>query len=85
MDRVSAYLREHWPGYTRLHCPHLAALAACLLLYADDVALLADSPALLQSLLRRFAEFCTANHLKVNAGKTKVVLAGCTADGEFRC
>ena len=45
IDRVSLYLREHWPG---LKCPHLAAVALCILLYADDVALLADSPALLR-------------------------------------
>ena len=44
-DRVSAYLQEHAPGRTRLRCPYLTALIICILLYADDVVLLASAPA----------------------------------------
>ena len=76
IDRVSPYLREHWPGLTRLKCPHLAVLAICILLYADDVALLADSPRLLQQLLDVFGDFCSQNGLRVNRLKSNVLVAG---------
>ena len=47
-DRVSAYLKEHAPSRLRTHTPLLAALATFLLLYADDLVLLAPDSARMQ-------------------------------------
>lgn len=44
LDRVSAFLQAHAPRVTRTRCPLLPALlVTSLLLFADDVVLLADS------------------------------------------
>ena len=88
IDRASPYLWEHWPGLTRLKCPHLAVLMICILLYVDDVALLADSPRLLQQLLDVFGDFCSQNGLRVNRLKSNVLVTGCRerdVPDEFLC
>ena len=77
-DRVSAYLLEHAPGRTRLHCPYLTALTLCILLYADDVVLLATSAVQLQVLLHFFGTFCTQEGLTVSEDKSQVLLHGCS-------
>ena len=69
-NRVSRYLHANWPGITRVHCPYLVTLSICILLYADDVVLLASSPARLQQLLHLFAAFCDDNGLTVSQAKT---------------
>jgi hypothetical protein len=47
-----------------------------VLLHADDLTLLASSPADLQALLDALQEFCVANSLHVNVAKSAVVVFG---------
>jgi hypothetical protein len=46
----------------------------CILLYADDTIILAESPHQLQKALDGMAEYCRKNKLKVNETKTKIVV-----------
>ena len=55
-------------------------LVVFILLYADDVVLVADNAADLSSLLRSLQEFCTASGMNVNVKKTKVVIFGKSRD-----
>ncbi|GBF96315.1 hypothetical protein Rsub_09385, partial [Raphidocelis subcapitata] len=52
-----------------------------VLLYADDLALLASDAEGLQAQLDALQSFCNAHHLRVNVSKTEVVVFGlkCTA------
>ena len=77
-DCVSTYLQEHAPGHTHIHCPYLKALTLCILLYADDVVLLATSAVRLQVLLHIFGIFCTQEGLTVSEDKAQVLLHGCS-------
>ena len=45
-----------------------------LLLYADDTAIVAESPSDLQSALNQLNEFCNKWGLRVNVDKTKIVV-----------
>ena len=45
----------------------------CILLYADDIVLLAKSEAELQSLILSMEQWCQLYQLKVNVNKTKIV------------
>ena len=45
----------------------------CILLYADDTIILAESPVQLQRALDGMDEYCHKNKLKVNETKTKIV------------
>ncbi len=54
--------------------PTLAGKAIALLLYADDLALLSESPQGLQLQLDVLAQFCAARQLTVNVKKTKVIV-----------
>ena len=45
-----------------------------LLLFADDTALVADSSEKLRRIIESFARVCTRRKLKVNVGKSKVVM-----------
>ena len=84
LDRVSTYLAEHAPSYTRARCPLLPALlATSLLLYADDIVLLAGGPARLQTLLDALGDFSTAHFMSVSEEKSKVITHGCS--GAFSC
>lgn len=47
-----------------------------LLLYADDLALLAEDASSLQAMLDALHRFCEANHLRVNVKKTEIVVFG---------
>ena len=47
-----------------------------LLLCADDLALLADTPEQLQELLNALHSFCAANDMHVNVQKTEIVVFG---------
>ena len=44
-----------------------------VLLYADDLVLLAETEADLQKLLDTLSNWCTRNHIKVNEDKSNVV------------
>lgn len=44
-----------------------------ILLFADDIVLLARSPVILDRILRSLEKYCTENCLKLNTNKTKVV------------
>ena len=44
----------------------------CILLYADDIALLAENEVDLQQLILRVASWCRKNHLTMNLDKTKL-------------
>ena len=44
------------------------------LLFADDIALVADSREKLRRMIESFARVCTRRKLKVNVGKSKVVV-----------
>ncbi len=54
--------------------PTLAGKAIALLLYADDLALLSESPQGLQLQMDALAHFCAERQLTVNVKKTKVVV-----------
>jgi hypothetical protein len=54
--------------------PMLGQLAVCLLLYADDLALMSHTPARLQKQLDVLQAFCYERQLTVNVKKTKVVV-----------
>ena len=45
----------------------------CLLLYADDIVLLAESSSDLQLLLNALYDWCGQNHMSVNTAKSDVV------------
>jgi hypothetical protein len=47
-----------------------------LLLYADDLALLASSPEQLQQMLDALSAFCSQYDMEVNVSKTEVVIFG---------
>ena len=62
--------------------PGLMGMAAFLLLYADDVTLIAIDPDTLQLLLDTLHQFCADWDMTVNLVKTKIVSstsAGCRA------
>ena len=66
------------PRYIARYCPHLGPTLSDgsqlpALLYADDVALLATSPADLQSLIDCAAAFCKAVGLRLSPAKTSVM------------
>jgi Reverse transcriptase (RNA-dependent DNA polymerase) len=44
-----------------------------LLAFADDLVLIAPSPADLQKLIDCFANFCVENDLRINIGKTQAL------------
>ena len=72
IDRVEAWLQEHAPQCgVALHGDLLRVL-----LYADDLTLLASSPEGLQALLDALQSFCAANSLHVNVDKSAVVVFG---------
>lgn len=49
-----------------------------MLLYADDLVLVAESPSKLQQLLDQLQTFCQATDMQVNVDKTEVVVFGKT-------
>jgi hypothetical protein len=69
MDRVEGWLRQASQHGVKLQCGRLVQV----LLYADDLALVAESPQQLQELLNHLHTFCSAHCLTVNIKKSEVV------------
>ena len=56
----------------------VAGVALQVALYADDLALFAPSPAVLQAQLDVVARFCETNGLSINVEKTKCMFVHCS-------
>ena len=67
LDRLESYLSSRYPDVG----PELGGQRVRTLLYADDAALLSDTPEGLQELLDGLASFSGENGLTVNAAKLK--------------
>ncbi len=81
-DRVASYLatRQASEGFALFQ---FAAINFAILLFADDVVLVARDAAELQRLMNTFNIFCSENSLRVNSAKTKAMLINCT--GVLQC
>ena len=65
-DRVRDFIAAHAPPSLRAHTPYLALLATFILLYADDVALIAASPERLQQLFHAFGRFADMHGMHIS-------------------
>jgi sorting nexin-29 len=83
LNDLNTYLSTHYAGLTswckdmneKLPDDELDIFRKlCILLYADDTIILAESPHQLQKALDGMAEYCRKNKLKVNETKTKIVV-----------
>ena len=72
IDRLEGFLAAELPESG----VELGGRLLRLLLYADDLALLANDAQSLQSMLDALHRFCGANHLRVNVKKTEIVVFG---------
>ena len=72
VDRLEPFLERRCPGAGA----RLATSLVRALLYADDIALAAESADGLRSMLQALEVFCTANSLFVNTNKSEVVIFG---------
>lgn len=72
IDRLEGFLATEVPAAG----VELGGQLLRLLLYADDLALLAEDAQSLQRMLDALSRFCEANHLRVNVKKTEVVVFG---------
>ena len=73
MDRLESFMHNqlrHLPAAMRRSVWHLGRILP-LLLFADDIALLAQSVPVMRELLGILSKFCKANKLEVNVGKSK--------------
>ena len=78
MDRLEAYLdsrMDEWTGRER-EAVRIAGLLVALLLFADDIALVARSLSILQRLVDALGVFCSTQAMTVNLGKTCWLLGG---------
>lgn len=71
IDELDSFLHEHIQGSDRCL---LHQVIISILLFADDVVLLAPSPKGLQRQLDALALFCDLRQLTINLGKTKVMI-----------
>jgi Reverse transcriptase (RNA-dependent DNA polymerase) len=70
IDRLERYLEQACPQAGA----RLGARLVRILLYADDIVLMASSPQELKDMLGALGAFCNANSMFVNLRKTKVVV-----------
>ena len=70
IDEFEAWLRDRLPGAGI----QLGDMLLQMLLYADDMALLAANPETLQRQLNLLHEFCVAKGMEVNVAKTEIVV-----------
>ena len=82
-DRVVEYVKRQFPSRTRNGLFMFATVQIFLMLFADDVVLVAPSVDLLQQMLDAFCQFTTEHHLSVNVEKTKCMLVNC--NGTISC
>lgn len=74
LDELEQVLLDAVASGAELDLPRLAGVLVALLLYADDLALVATSAAGLQAQLDLLHDYCARWKLTVNISKTKVVL-----------
>ena len=77
---LESYLEINSPGHVTLE-----NLKVQLLLFADDLVLLADSEQGLQNSMNRLDEFCNIWDMKINIQKTNVVILILTNLGTIQC
>ena len=65
-DRVRDFIAAHAPPSCHAHTHFLALLMIFILLYADDVVLIAGSPERLQQLLHAFVHFADTNGMHIS-------------------
>ena len=72
----SLYVNDFEVNFIKDNCPslELQMINIFLLMYADDMVLLAETPAGLQSMLHSLSRYTNDWNLKVNVDKTKVVV-----------
>ena len=73
-DRVCNFIAAYTPPYWYVHTIFLALLATFILLYGDNIVLIADSPECFQYLLHAFACFADTNEMCISQDKTQVLL-----------
>jgi hypothetical protein len=67
-------LEKHLDALDGNSPPQLADIVVNLLLYADDLALMSETPQGLQKQIDALSEFCVERQLVINVSKTKVVV-----------
>jgi hypothetical protein len=67
-------LEKHLDALDGNNPPQLADIVGKLLLYADDLALMSETPQGLQKQIDALSEFCVERQLVINVSKTKVVV-----------
>ena len=80
-DRVATALEHFIRSQERSFTPHtlrILSLQMTLLLYADDVAIIAPTEHGLRSLFTAFESFCSTEHLTISEKKTKVLISSAT-------
>ena len=73
-DRVLDFIAAHAPPSWYVYNPFLALLAIFILLYADDIALIANSPERLQQLLHAFTHFADMSGMRISQDTMQVLL-----------
>jgi len=78
-------LEKHLDALDGESPPRLADIVVKLLLYADDLALMLETPKGLQKQIDALSEFCVERQLVINVSKTKVVVfeKHCSATPKF--
>ena len=76
LNDVQSYLTSNGSVGIELGHPAETWLKLLVLLYADDTIIIADSQHDLQQSLNVFSKYCLDWHLKVNVGKTKIIVFG---------
>jgi hypothetical protein len=87
IDRLYFYIRDELASLGRGANKGLIdflSLQLWLLLFADDLVLLATSFSMLSTLFQYVCDFCDANSLSINASKTELLVCGPDASNYSR-
>lgn len=76
IEDLENYVKASWPTAG----PAIRGVYMSLLMYADDTAVLANSPAELQNLLDCIQHWCTDHGMTIHVDKTEIVVFNTTAD-----